>query len=237
MIVVISPSKTFSKSNKTGIDNLLFPNEKEELFDNLRKLSKDDIKESFKLSPKLTEEVYSYFHDPLNIKSKTSAGSLYSGQLYQQLDYDNISFNNTNNNLYIISALYGLLNHLDNINKYRLDFNYKKIGNLYDYWNTKITDYFNNNYIDEIIIDLTSKEFYPLIKDVNNLVTIDFKRLDDKRVGSVLLKQARGLLANLIITRNVKTIGQLTQLEALGFTYNNKLSNAKNLVFTIKNIN
>lgn len=235
MIVVISPSKTFSKSIREGDNNLLFPNEKDKLLNKLKKLTKEEVMTSFKLSEKLTEVVYNYFHDSSNTNHQSSAGSLYSGQLYQLLDYNNLSFKNTNNNLYIISALYGLLNHNHNISKYRLDFNYNKLGNLYNYWNMKIANYFNQNYKGRTIVDLTSKEFHPLIKDVSNLLTIAFKRLDDKRVSSVLLKQARGLLANLIINNNVSTITQLTKLEVLGFSYNEKLSNDNNLVFTIDN--
>lgn len=219
MIVLIPPSKTFSNSTKTGSSEPVFTTKANILKKYLENKTLQDLISEFKVSPKLAKTVYEYYH---GINQKVSAIYLYEGVLYKALKANTLNFNV--NKLYIISALYGLVRPFDNIKKYRLDFTIKSLGNLYNYWRDEITNYFNNNYKDEIIINLTSKEFSPLLKDLNNLITIEFINKDNKRLSSVLLKQLRGYLANIIINNNILNTEELKKIIINDFSFNNDLS-------------
>lgn len=229
MIVLIPPSKTFSSNTSKGITNPIFINKANDLKTELKRFTLNDFKTKFKLSNNLSEEVYSYYH---NDNISVSAINLYEGVLYKALKNVELNYN-SNNKLYIISALYGILRPFDKISKYRLDFNIKTLGNLYLYWKSDITKYLESNYETEIIINLTSLEFYPLLSDLTNLVNIEFRGVS-KRLSSVLLKQLRGYMANSIINNNVKTINELKEVNIKGFKYSNELSNEKTLVFIEK---
>lgn len=226
MIVIISPSKTFSNSKVRGNLKPLFYDKQLILRNKLKKLSIKDIIKEFKISEKLAIVVYNYYQNELE---EVTAINLYEGVLYKELKQKEIHFED--NKLYIISALYGLLRPFDNISKYRLDFNNKILGNLYNYWQEDIYNYLNTNYKDEIIIDLTSKEFFPLISKLNNVYTINFIDSDNKRLSSVVLKQLRGSFANYIINKNIQTLEDVKQLKTKEFEYSKEHSNNKTLTF------
>ena len=76
-----------------------------------------------------------------------------------------------------------------------------------------------------------SKEFEPLIKPLNNVVNIEFKG-KDKRLSSVLLKQLRGHMANIIFNDNIESIDDFKLIKINEFKYNDELSNNKSIYFT-----
>ena len=69
--------------------------------------------------------------------------------------------------LRILSGLYGILRPLDEISKYRLDFEDKLI-NLYEFWEDEIRNHFKC----EEIIDLASKEYGQNIYKYLSLINI-----------------------------------------------------------------
>lgn len=229
MIVIISPSKTFSDKIKIGNSDIVFKKEVEELFQSLQKLSVNEIEYIFKVSNQLANLIYGYYN---NEKKLVRAIDLYEGVAFKELKKDDLEI--PNDKLLILSALYGVLRPEDNIFKYRLDFNVKYFGNLAEYWKDKVKDYINDKYRDEILINLSSKEFHHLIIGVNNLYDIDFVNINDsnKRISSVLLKQLRGGLSHVIIKNKINTIDEIKDIKILGFEYNNILSKANNIVFT-----
>lgn len=227
MIIIISPSKTFKDSYSSIGNTPIFLAKQKMLLDKIKLLNKNELKKIFSLSDKLADEVFSYYHN--EVKSGLAI-ELYDGVLYKTLKQDGLNFKD--NQLYIVSALYGLLHHDDLISKYRLDFTIHNFGNLYSYWQDDITNHLNTNFNNDIIVNLTSKEFYPVIKDVNHLVTIEFIGPNKKRLSSVLLKQLRGTMAKLIINQNIQTKDELKDLSVLGFKYDVALSTENTYYFS-----
>src|SRR5690554_650868 len=227
MIILLSPSKTFSNSKIKGNSIPIFKSKEEELRGKLKNFSLPLIKKHFNISDKLANEVYNYYQSK---EENVAAIELYEGVQFKELKHEELNFKD--NNLYIISALYGLLRPFDNVCKYRLDFNFKALGNLYNYWRNDIKDYLESKYNNKPIINLASKEFHPLFKDLNNVINIEFVSENNKRISSVLLKQLRGNLARLIINKNIKTINELKELTVKEFKYNTYLSSEKVLYFT-----
>ncbi|MDY0277755.1 MAG: YaaA family protein [Acholeplasma sp.] len=224
MVILISPSKTFSKTNILGTTSLLFKDKQSEILTKLKQLSKDEIKNIFKLSDSLTNEVYDYYQNSIN---NLAAIYLYEGILYKALNPVELDF--SNHDLYIISALHGLVRPFDAISKYRLDFQTTSLGNLYHYWENDINNYFSLNHQNELIIDLTSTEFSRLINKLPNVVRIEF--ISDKRLSSVLLKQMRGYFANHIIKNNIQTLEEIKKIVINSFTYNDQESTDSIFVF------
>lgn len=227
MIILLSPSKTFSNSKIKGNSIPIFKSKEKELRGKLKNFSLPLIKKHFKLSDKLADEVYNFYQKE---EESVSAIELYEGIQFKELKAEELLFKH--NKAYIVSALYGLLRPFDNISKYRLDFNFKAVGNLYNYWKDDVKDYLESNYKNELLINLTSKEFHPLFKELDNVINIEFTSSNNKRLSSVLLKQLRGAMAQIIINENIKTIDELKELKVKGFTFNDELSSKKVLYFT-----
>ena|SRR5690554_2042181 len=226
MIILLSPSKTFSNSKIKGNSIPIFKSKEEELRGKLKNFSLPLIKKHFKLSDKLTDEVFNFYQKE---EENVAAIELYEGIQFKELKAEELSFKD--NKAYIVSALYGLLRPFDNTSKYRLDFNFKVLGNLYNYWKDDVKGYLESNYKNELIINLTSKEFHPLFKELDNVINIEFTSSNSKRLSSVLLKQLRGAMARVIINENIKTIDELKELKVKDFTFNAELSSKKVLYF------
>ena len=184
MLIFISPSKTFTDHQFDG-DEILFSEKSNYLKNEIKQFNETDMMKHFKVSDILAKEILSYYHDN-HLASK--AIYRYGGVLYKALDPLTIDFNQENK-IFILSAQYGLLRQFDGIHKYRIDYNHRMLGNLYSYWKKDIHNYLNNFYKNDLLIDLTSKEFEQLIPE--NKIRIEFE-LNEKKISTVLLKQMRG---------------------------------------------
>lgn len=223
MLILIGPAKTFSNNKFKTTNKHKFIKETDYLINELKTLSTDDLKKKMKLTDKLAETTYNYYQNINN--ASYEAINLYYGQVFKQIDY--LTLNNEektyiNEHVKIISALYGILNPLDGINNYRLDFTNNFITNLYKYWE----DYFNNYFKDKLLISLLSNEFLKIIPKTN-LININFTTSK-----SMELKTLRGRFLRALAINNVKDIDDIKKISVDGYTYSATLSNSNNLVFT-----
>ncbi len=139
----------------------------------------------------------------------------------------------------IISGFYGLISPLNYIQPYRLEMgtrisfaikdknNSGKYKNLYDFWNELLTDKIINILKQEqVLINLASVE-YSKVLDRNKLrevmgskgqiIDVDFKSVkinkktgkQEEKVIAIYAKRVRGLMANWIITNNLKNPREL----------------------------
>lgn len=216
MYILLSPAKTFNKTYLEGSRPLYFINETNYLLKHLQTKSLDEIKTIFKTSDNLSLEILNYYKD---FNSRKKAISLYGGIVYQSLEFNYLNYDN----IYIFSALYGLLNANTSISEYRLDFTNKILDqSLYNYWGKKIDSFIKTNLNDKIIINLASNEFSKLIDLTNpNVYTIEFLVLKNGKVTkpSYLIKQMRGLFAKDIINKNINAIDELSKIELDGFKF------------------
>ncbi len=225
LIVFIAPSKTFNKTDSLGSSEILFPNKTKMLYDKIAALSRSQLMNKMKLSEKLASEVYEYFHH----ERKYRALSLYSGVSYRAMETSN--FTPAPNRLYILDAFYGLVRPSDNIYPYRLDFTMRFLGNLYSFWQDSIEKYLMTKHDSDIFIDLTSKEFSPLLRGLQNVIRIDFVAKRNK-LSSVLLKQIRGKMTRYIFDQNIDTTDKLKQIKIEGFSFDPQSSNNHTYIFT-----
>lgn len=233
MIILLSPAKTFNKIEVSKSTNLVFPDETKFLFNKLNQLNLDDLKKVLKTSDKLTADVYNYYQS--EYINKYLSSKLYGGQAFKFLNASSIKSENLNN-LYILSAYYGLVNGNSAISKYRLDIKDKLLDiSLKDYWYQNINNYLKNRYNNKTIINLSSGEYSSLL-DLNNknIITINFGVIkDDKLVQqSMLIKKMRGMCANYLLTNNISSLSELKDINLDGFKYNDDYSNNNLIMFT-----
>ena len=160
MITLISPSKTLDFESIPPIESYtdcLFLFESQKLNKILKKMNKESIKELMGVSDKIADLNFNRFNDwnvPFNLNNAKQAIYAFKGDVYSGLDAYSLNNNQINfaqNNLRILSGLYGVLKPLDLIMPYRLEMGTKlkndKGNNLYQYWGDSITDYLKNEMI------------------------------------------------------------------------------------------
>ena len=248
MITVVSPSKTqvFSGNNSfcSTMPRQLINTQK--LINLLKKYSAKDLAKFMTISHKLAELNYKRiqnFQLPFNKDNAKQAIFAFRGTVYNELDINNYSeadFNFAQNNMRILSGLYGVLKPLDLIQPYRLEMGVKlanKHGvNLYKFWGDDVSTMLNKDN-SEVLVNLASNEYF---KSVNKklltaqVLQIDFKELlanGYKTIG-FYAKRARGLMLNYIIKKRIINYHKLKNFNARAYEFNKKLSNEYCWVFT-----
>jgi uncharacterized protein len=252
MKIVISPAKSLDYKR-----NIITPtpttapflDDAHQLALKLQKLSPKKIAALMHLSPPLADlnhERFQNWEKPLNPSHVTKpAVTVFTGEVYKGLDVDTFTkkdFENAQNQLRILSGMYGVLLPLDLMYPYRLEMGIKweitpKTKNLYQYWGKQLTDYLNNEMTDnEVLINLASNEYFKAIdkKALNaRVITPIFKELkgDQFKVVMMYAKYARGAMARDIIKNQYKNADDLKGYNVDGYSYNESLSSADEWVF------
>lgn len=213
MIIILSPSKKQKLSQVETSTPLLFNQKKEHLVDIIQQFTLEEIKDRFKTSDNLTQKTYDAYQ---NYHENSLVYKTYTGDAFKTLDLPSLEEKSIQKHVRILSALYGVLEPLNKISLYRLDFLTKLDFNLYDFWRTSVTDYFNQ--LNQPIINLASKEFSSMLDEDNLQVPIyHFEFLNTKSV-----KQTRGLFARaILVNKNFK----LDSLEVENYRFVSKSDN------------
>ena len=171
----------------------------------------------------------------LSPKELTHSIELYTGVVYESFNLENYSideFNYLNQNVRILSALYGVLSPMDGIQNYRLDFTMKlKHIHLNQFWKEKIVSEFKK---DDLILDCASQEFSHFLKPLKEKVhRVEFIDIVDgqEKIISYNAKKLRGLIANYCIKNQVKSIEEIQKFNEEGYIYDSSSSNRSISIF------
>jgi hypothetical protein len=146
--------------------------------------------------------------------------------------------------LRILSGLYGLLRPLDLMQPYRLEmglpFASRDGKNLYEFWNSEITEALNTSVRKsgtKVLVNLASQEYFRAVKSralEADVITPVFKDLkgDRYKVISFFAKKARGQMARFIIENELQEPDGLKKFKTGGYRYNKAESSAREFVFT-----
>ena len=174
MLAIISPSKTqdFSSCSVTTFSKARQLTQSQELIDVLKNKTQVQISKLMTLSDKLSKlnfDRFQAFKTPFSLDNAKQALLAFKGDVYNGIDAPSLSLEDlkfAQNNVRMISGLYGVLRPLDLIQPYRLEMGTKlsnKNGsNLYDYWGSKISKVLNGDEKD-LIINLASNEYFKSI--------------------------------------------------------------------------
>lgn len=252
MLVLISPSKNLNEKVKplsTPCSIPEFSNEAKKIIKLLKKLNVQELSELMGISPNLAElnfNRYRNFKMPFTVDNAKAALFLFNGDVYQSLKVIDMNLKDiqyANENLRILSGLYGLLKPLDLIQPYRLEMGVKlqhsKGNNLYTFWGNKITKklnrYFQTN-PSSSLINLASKEYFHAVdfnKIKGKVITPHFRefRNGELRLLSFNAKKARGLMTRHIIINRITQPEDLKLFKTEGYYFDEKQSSESDWIF------
>jgi cytoplasmic iron level regulating protein YaaA (DUF328/UPF0246 family) len=149
------------------------------------------------------------------------------------------------NQLRILSGLYGMLKPLDLMYPYRLEMGTKlkitnKTTNLYQYWGTKIAQKLNEELATEtnpVLVNLASNESFKAIDQKTlkaKVITPVFKEFKNGKYSIVMMyaKHARGAMARYIIQQNIQDVEALKTYTVDGYSFDVNQSTDVEWVFT-----
>ncbi|MFC2423854.1 YaaA family protein [Fusobacterium polymorphum] len=247
MKIIFSPSKEMREENifenkKIEFTESKFKDKTNILIGILKEKSLSEIENIMKLKGKLLNKTYKDIQDYDKLKF-IPAISMYYGVSFKELDledYSEKSLKYLQNNLLILSALYGASLAFDLLKKYRLDMTMSIIDKgLYNFWKKDINDYILNILSkDEVLLNLASGEFSKMIDSKKIfIINVDFKEEKDGAYKSVSTysKKARGQFLNYLIKNQIANLEDIKKIKLDGYSLNKDLSDEKNLIFTRKN--
>ena len=252
MLTIISPAKKLDYSQLSEAQEFTQPlllEHSEQLLNDLRLLSPDDICSLMGLSDKLGALNYQRFQEwqtPFSTDNAKQAILAFKGDVYQGLDAEHMSTDELNwaqDNLRILSGLYGLLRPLDLMQPYRLEMGTKfaneRGGNLYQFWGEIITNQLNKLLSvspKSVLINLASNEYFKSVQPKNlqaDIITPVFmdQKGDKYKIISFFAKRARGLMSAFIIKNKITDVEQLKTFNVDGYSFNSAMSEGNKWVF------
>ena len=232
MKIIISPAKKLATDNFINKGtSIQFLEETRYLVKELKTYTVSDLKSLMNLSDNLAQLNWQRFQD-WNTKNVGQALFMFKGDVYQGLkaeNFTNIELDFAQENLRILSGLYGLLKPKDLIYPYRLEMGTKLItktgNNLYKFWENRLHKVLLSELKnEEEIINLASEEYSKALqinKFSNPVITPVFKDLKngELKVISFFAKRARGEMVNFIIKNKIKNSENLKSFSNLGYQF------------------
>ncbi len=253
MIIVLSPAKTLDFETPPITQDHTQPDfldDSAELIDRLRTLEPDQIGKLMSISPKLAQlnsNRYFTWQRPFTLQNAKQAILAFKGDVYTGLDAvtmtpAELAF--AQHHLRILSGLYGVLRPLDLMQPYRLEmgtsFNNQRGSNLYEFWDSIITDALNQalkKQNDDILINLASNEYFHAVQpDKLNarIITPVFK--DEKngvyKIISFFAKKARGMMSRYIINQQLTDPEAIKRFDVAGYRFSADDSSTGEWIFT-----
>jgi cytoplasmic iron level regulating protein YaaA (DUF328/UPF0246 family) len=248
VLVLLSPSKTLDENiRRTGLKSTqpYFQERAGELVTVLQKYSAAKLGSLMSISDKLAKlnhDRYANFKD----QTKAPAVLVYQGDTYIGLNAKDLSDEDLHwaqNQLGILTGLYGVLRPLDAMQAYRLEMSTKlpvgKEKDLYRYWDKDITTHLNTlikkNKL-TAVIGCASNEYLSAVQTADlsvPFINCDFKENKNGKLATIGLfaKRARGMMARYVIEHRIDDADGIKKFNSAGYKFDKKLSTESNFVF------
>jgi len=247
MLAIISPSKTqdFSPCDINSFTQSRQLSHTQELVDILKNKTQRQISKLMSLSEKLSKlnfDRFQTFQTPFSLDNAKQALLAFKGDVYNGINASSLSVKDlefAQQNVRILSGLYGVLRPLDLMQPYRLEMGTKLENtqgkNLYEYWGSGISEILNEDE-EELIVNLASNEYIKAIdKKILKAEMLDIvfkdKKNDTYKVIAIYAKRARGLMVNYIIRNRLTDTEALKEFSDEGYKYNHNLSDDSTWVY------
>ena len=253
MITVLSPAKKlttdcFAKGN--AHTKPIFLDDSNSLVGILKNYKPDQLQTLMGISQNLSELNWERFQSwTSDYAPSISREAFFSfkGDTYNGLDAESLTEKDiifAQDNVRILSGLYGLLKPLDLMLPYRLEMgtklNNSRGKNLYEFWGENIANYISNelsNHRHKIIINCASNEYFKSIKNDSlsaSVITPEFKEVKNgtTKMISFYAKKARGMMAKFIIVNRIDNIKDILSFNEDGYCLDASLSTEIKPVFT-----
>jgi len=251
MKILLSPAKSLDFEKQLIAKECSQPQflkDAQPLVNTMRRKSLKALKEIMHISDKLVslnKQRFMDFETPFTSENAKPAIGVFAGDVYQGLDVaswsaDDLEF--SQDQLRILSGLYGILRPLDLMQAYRLEMgtslSFRKKKNLYQYWGTKLTDSLNQELKkDDFVVNLASNEYAKAIQFKNieaPVYTANFKEYKDTKLTFVSFnaKRARGLMTKWLIQNRISDPKQMFKFNLDRYKLDAALSSDTELIFT-----
>ena len=238
MKMIISPAKSLNFESElptTAFSNARFLAESERINKLLKKKSVKAIGKLMGISDNLSQlnwQRNQNFQLPFTQDNARPAVYAFDGDVYTGLDAYSLpqdKIPQLQEQLRILSGLYGVLKPLDLIQPYRLEMGTKfPVGvkkNLPAFWKDKVTKTLNDEILeDEILLNLASNEYFAAVdtKAINApIVTPQFKDFKNGQLKmiSFFAKKARGMMVRYVIDHKATTLKDLRAFSIDGYRF------------------
>ncbi|MHA7878179.1 MAG: peroxide stress protein YaaA [Saccharospirillum sp.] len=252
LMTVISPAKTLdfdSPSTTETATEIRFPQESSRLVDLLRACSAADLRGLMSISSQLAElnvQRFSQWQWPMPEGQAKQAVLAFQGDVYTGLDAASLTeaqLARAQEQLRILSGLYGLLRPLDRILPYRLEMGTALASdrgrNLYQWWGDQITERLKQDMADtgaNVLINLASNEYFKAIRPAAleaPVVTPEFRdyKNGQYKIISFFAKKARGMMVRYILEQSVDRVEGLKEFTLGGYRFDPERSDERRLCF------
>lgn len=252
MLIFLSPAKSLDYKTPPHIATHTQPaylQQSETLIKQLRKLSPADIANLMALSDPLALLNFNRYADwhlpftPENAKQAVLAfdGDVYDGLSAKTLSADDLDF--AQQQVRILSGLYGILKPLDLMQPYRLEmgtrFANKAGKNLYEFWGERLLKAINAELAEKprpVAVNLASEEYFKAAvgRKINSQliqpVFEDWKN-GQYKIISFYAKRARGLMTRYAVLNRLTEPEGLKDFDSEGYAFAPEVSDANNWVF------
>ena len=234
-MIVISPAKRLAErvsENSLKLTTPYFKKEADQLAKELALMSSQELSSMMHVSEGIAQlNSTRYKNWNKGTGSEKRAIFQFEGDVFKHLNvgqFNDQQINYMNENLRILSGIYGLLRPSDEMSPYRLEmgtkhsFNGSK--NLYEFWGDKIAKKINEELESSLLFNLASEEYFSSIsKYVDAENTINFRFLSKsggkERVVGVIAKRARGEMARFLIENEIQTTNGIEEFSSMGFKF------------------
>lgn len=259
MIFVISPAKAMDFDTPAPVAETTLPDfldRAQGLVERLRRLTPAELQSLMDLSDKLAAlnvgryAAWSPEHAPAEAKAALFA---YAGDVYEGLDAASlpaVAIAWLQENLRILSGLYGVLRPLDRILPHRLEMGTRlenPLGrDLYAYWREAVTASLRHLLEaqatagrEPVLVNLASEEYFKVVDVAALDARVVSPVFEDWKGGrfkiiSFYAKRARGLMVRHAALKRAETVEELLDFSLEGYAYDPAVSNPDRPVFRRK---
>ncbi|PID67670.1 MAG: hypothetical protein CR968_05585 [Flavobacteriia bacterium] len=247
MKILLSPAKTLDFKSHLPTDRtseLYFRTQADFLNNALKDKSPTDLKKLMSISDRLADLNWQRNQEWDKADERPSVFA-FKGDVYVGLDaytIDKKHWDYLQNTVRILSGQFGLLKPFDPIKPYRLEMGTElkteHHKNLYEYWDTQITDKLNEELsAQEVVVNLASQEYYNVIKEdllKTTVITPVFKDYKNGKLKFISFygKKARGLMTRFAIDHQITNVEDLKTFNTEGYAFDESLSSDTDWVFT-----
>lgn len=249
MLTLISPAKSLDETLHAAplaATQPRFAEETARLMKSLKRLKPKAIAGLMDISKALSQLNYQRYQEfeaqmPLPCVFMFN-GDVYDGLRARAFDEPALAF--AQNQLRILSGLYGVLRPLDEIRPYRLEMGSQlkcgRSNSLYQFWGDKLAKSLNDDlraHDENVITNLASQEYAhaALTKALKaHVVSPRFLEIkgNEAKIVSFFAKKARGLMARYIIDHGIDRPEGLKDFNIAGYSFRADLSTGDDWVFT-----
>ena len=252
MFFILSPAKNLNETAAAPTKEHSQPALLEQsaiLMAQLRELAPQDLSALMGVSDKiarLNAERNAAWQPPFSLQNAKQAVYLFNGDVYEGLDAESLSPQQTawlQDHAGLLSGLYGLLRPLDLIQPYRLEMGTKLVNprgkDLYAFWGSLITELLAERMAEaqtNVLVNLASQEYFKAVQPAKlggRLITPVFQ--DEKngryKIISFYAKRARGLMLRYAAERALTEPEQLLDFNSEGYAFCAAASSENEWVF------